>query len=448
MTAPEHWTGHEARLLRTALRLSLRAFAAHLGVAERTVSKWESAGRSTTPWPESQAILDTALARASEDTRARFEQLVKARVAAARPGRESSAPATTNPAKPPPDTAQRPEVDAIDAAQEHLFDEFGHNQLGLDIEDDDEAGAEPWSVAEVIGRFSMPLSLVERMERLAFVQVARYPHTAPPEMWPVVRRELKRVRQALDRRQAVSVQLRLTKVAGVLAGVAGNLSVDVGRRETALEYFDLSRLAGRESDDADLTAWAVALESIDSFFNSHVEHAVELLEQAAALSHRGSSARRRAWIAALHARAYAVKRDSVNACTALDRAMNLIRDADVPSGSDFFDQERLNGMAGTTYLYLGDTDRALKLIDSALDRRSPADSKGRALLALDKAACWVRADQPENAFEAIHAALDLTHDQFVRPISTRAREVIAEMSRWPTTAAGRSCHERLRDLGS
>jgi hypothetical protein len=178
----------------------------------------------------------------------------------------------------PPDTVERWEIDAIDATQE--------SDEGFDVE--------PWSVAEVIGRFSMPLSMIERMERLAIAQVARYPHTAPPEMWPVVRRELARVHQALDRPQAVSAQLRLTKVAGVLAGVAGNLCIDVGRRETALEYFGLSQLAGRESDDADLTAWAIALESIDSFFNGQVGLATELLERAAAFSDRGSSARRRA----------------------------------------------------------------------------------------------------------------------------------------------------------
>lgn len=90
VAAPERWTGHEARLLRMALRLSSRAFAARLGVAERTVSKWESAGRSRTPWPESQAILDTALAQASEDARARFTQFVETGTA------EAMRPATPN----------------------------------------------------------------------------------------------------------------------------------------------------------------------------------------------------------------------------------------------------------------------------------------------------------------------------------------------------------------
>jgi hypothetical protein len=126
--------------------------------------------------------------------------------------------------------------------------------------------------------------------------------------------------------------------------------------------------------------------------------------------------------------------------------MSLMRDADAPSGSDFFDQERLDGMAGTTFLFLGDTDRALELIGNALDRRSPADSKGRALLALDKALCWTRADQPESAYEAIHTALDLAQGQFVQPILTRAREVVAEMSRWSTTADGQAVLERLDDL--
>ncbi len=70
------WTGHEARQLRTALRLSVRAFAAHLGIAERTVSKWEKAGQDITPWPDNQALLDTCLAHAPDDAQARFTQLV------------------------------------------------------------------------------------------------------------------------------------------------------------------------------------------------------------------------------------------------------------------------------------------------------------------------------------------------------------------------------------
>jgi transcriptional regulator with XRE-family HTH domain len=73
----EQWNGQTARLLRTvALRLSVRDFAARLGVPDRTVSKWEHAGESRTPRPYMQAILDTALAHADDDAKARFARAI------------------------------------------------------------------------------------------------------------------------------------------------------------------------------------------------------------------------------------------------------------------------------------------------------------------------------------------------------------------------------------
>jgi transcriptional regulator with XRE-family HTH domain len=69
------WTGHEARALRRALRLSVRTFADHLGVAVRTVAKWEAGGAAVCPRPDSQAILDTALERADDEAKARFALL-------------------------------------------------------------------------------------------------------------------------------------------------------------------------------------------------------------------------------------------------------------------------------------------------------------------------------------------------------------------------------------
>lgn len=71
-----HWTGLEARALRLALRLSVRAFAEHLGVAVATVSKWESKRAETEPRPDTQAILDTALGRADAPAHLRFETLL------------------------------------------------------------------------------------------------------------------------------------------------------------------------------------------------------------------------------------------------------------------------------------------------------------------------------------------------------------------------------------
>ncbi|WP_245573872.1 helix-turn-helix domain-containing protein [Amycolatopsis nigrescens] len=62
--------------MRRALRLSVRAFAEHLGVAPRTVAKWEAGGADTVPRLETQAILDAALNRADGEARDRFELLL------------------------------------------------------------------------------------------------------------------------------------------------------------------------------------------------------------------------------------------------------------------------------------------------------------------------------------------------------------------------------------
>ncbi|WP_328341424.1 hypothetical protein [Streptomyces violaceus] len=85
MFSLQQWTGREASALRAALRMSTRAFAEHLGVALRTVAKWESLGAETQPRPDTQAILDTALARADSAAHARFEALLFRERKSARP---------------------------------------------------------------------------------------------------------------------------------------------------------------------------------------------------------------------------------------------------------------------------------------------------------------------------------------------------------------------------
>lgn len=85
MVSVQQWSGREASALRAALRMSTRAFADHLGVALRTVAKWESLGAETHPRPDTQAILDTALARADPAAHARFETLLFPERKSARP---------------------------------------------------------------------------------------------------------------------------------------------------------------------------------------------------------------------------------------------------------------------------------------------------------------------------------------------------------------------------
>ncbi len=78
MSTVVRWTGREACALRGALRMSIRVFAEHLGLAVRTVSKWEAGAESVVPQPDTQAILDTVLAQADPAAQERFAALCAA----------------------------------------------------------------------------------------------------------------------------------------------------------------------------------------------------------------------------------------------------------------------------------------------------------------------------------------------------------------------------------
>lgn len=70
------WTRTEIQALRWARRMSVREFAAHLGVSIRIVSRWEHSDGPAHPRPVNQAVLDTSLRQADTDTRRRFAGLV------------------------------------------------------------------------------------------------------------------------------------------------------------------------------------------------------------------------------------------------------------------------------------------------------------------------------------------------------------------------------------
>ena len=52
--------------------MSVREFAAHLGVSDRMVSKWEAGGRGIRPRPINQQALDTSLRQADPEAQERF----------------------------------------------------------------------------------------------------------------------------------------------------------------------------------------------------------------------------------------------------------------------------------------------------------------------------------------------------------------------------------------
>ncbi|MFE9328124.1 orotidine 5'-phosphate decarboxylase / HUMPS family protein [Nocardia sp. NPDC052278] len=75
------WTGREARALREAKRMSVREFAAHLGVNDAAVSNWERRGADARLRYETQQILDMDLTQSGPDVGDRFELILRTETA-------------------------------------------------------------------------------------------------------------------------------------------------------------------------------------------------------------------------------------------------------------------------------------------------------------------------------------------------------------------------------
>ncbi len=103
------WTGQEASALRQALRMTIREFADYLGAAVRTVAKWEALRSAIVPGQVMQAALDTVLARASDEAKARFTMRLDATESSA------SVPYSVAPAEKEDPTERRAAIKAIGA---------------------------------------------------------------------------------------------------------------------------------------------------------------------------------------------------------------------------------------------------------------------------------------------------------------------------------------------
>lgn len=57
--------------------MSVRQFAAYLGVSDRMISKWEAGGVDLRPRPVNQEALDTALKQLNSEQRARLTEILR-----------------------------------------------------------------------------------------------------------------------------------------------------------------------------------------------------------------------------------------------------------------------------------------------------------------------------------------------------------------------------------
>jgi transcriptional regulator with XRE-family HTH domain len=248
-----YWSGREARLLRHALRLTVRAFAEELGVSARTISKWEAAGPALTPRPELQAALDTMLRRANEDEHLRFVALGRAGIGNELEGSdlEQRTPARS--------VAAFPEVGPLIDAQAVLAESAART-----------AAFVIWWEATTAGPLGVDM-LFSELRRLA----RDYLDGSPEPVILALRDVRDLVFGLLRRDQSPSQSRDLHLAAGYSCVLLSWLAGDLGELGAAGTHARAAALFCDTSGSAELLAWVQAVLSKTSFWVGDYEMAAE-----------------------------------------------------------------------------------------------------------------------------------------------------------------------------
>jgi transcriptional regulator with XRE-family HTH domain len=410
MITPERWTGHEARLLRTALRLSVRGFAAHLGVAERTISKWERAGRSTTPRPACQAILDTALARASNATHARFAELV--RISLSFPQSLDSARVAVN---------ERPTGNP-DESEDSIVQRRQFLQLSLAS-----------SAATLTPAGAVSITPDTDFIRLATISYRKLDATTNSAgLLEPVRGHLAlacdtAVRVGNDSSESAIAHATASEA----AGLAGWLAADVDDMGMARRYYSLAIHHARQAGDATLVAYMIgslaqfAVEAGEPFQGVTL---ISAIRPATAQTGQVTAVTAMAWMAAVEAVARATAGDP-EALGLVDHAERMLDEAErLPSEPKWpwlfpFDRTKAAMFRAVAAARLGRAEAAQRAF--AAGAGSTQSPKQLALLLVDHARVFLAKRDIAGAASMARGALELG----LRYGSLRARRKVAALRR-------------------
>ncbi len=316
---------------------------------------------------------------------------------------------------------------------------FGDEDQAADLE----TGAEPWRLARALELSSVGAAALEGIEAAVADFARRYPSTPPATLLDPLAGHYRDVSRLLEGPLPVAHRRRLVVVAGVLAGLAGNLAFDLKQRPRAEGYFSVALQAAHEAESADLGAWTLAMRSIMPAYNGDPAGALALIEQGQAFAGQAVTATRRAWLAAMEAKAHAGLADATACDDALGRAADAIEHAEASEnrlGTDFFDLPRLLAFRGTCALLLRQPRAARAALAEGLALRPPSDVKGRSLARLDLAAAHIQEREPEQAHAIALEALSIP------PHLQRARQIQADLAPWSDERPVRDLADQLRAI--
>ncbi|MEU7766854.1 XRE family transcriptional regulator [Nocardia sp. NPDC049190] len=401
--------------------MSIREFAAHLGVHERLVSKWEAGGVRVHPRPINQAALDTSLARSDDVVRARFAAMI-------------DEPVVDRPA--PAGFAAHADASvrihySSDADLLALIDTGAMRGAALAaISERDLIMAAAHEASEHVGKAEGTNVGATTLEQLD-ADVARiandYVHISPVPMMVEMLRVRRRVYRLLEGRQRPADTCHLYLLAGTLSGLLANASTDLGYYDAAGEQVRAAWAYAELCGHNGLRAWTRGMHALIEYWSQRPRRAVLLAQSGQEFAESATAKVRLLNIEARIWSALGSPADTDRCIRAADDALGVATTDtlhDQVGGVFGFNDAKAQYYAGATYIHLGQAEPALAATQRAIELYSKGPSEQRSygaesLARVDCAAAHLINGSLDGAAEALYPVLGLDEDKRIAQLEER-----------------------------
>jgi hypothetical protein len=445
------------------MRMSVRTFADALGVAHRTVGRWEASGDRAELLPDSQEYLDTMLERADPPARQRFAQLLGA--AAAQDGAshplaaacDDNAVTTPRPQRPWDPVLATPTVDFAPMLYSAMAPGAGRaDRLDDEVDDVDRrrflqtlaalgtsmAGLETLrhDLLAAVGGDAADLA---EWEAIAWEYGSAYTTTPPADLLRQLATDLLVAREQLGRVRSDPQRRGLQRVIAQLAAYTAQSAGNLGDPREAVRWWRAARQAADASDNADVRVWVRGREVIRGLYEHRpLDTMLALADEALAITTQpgmgtGSVLCGRAQALAMLGRANEARQALNDLYDLVDRLpARVTSDVDSMYG---WPEYRTRHTESFVWTHIGDIGRAAVAQELALPMYPAGMARERAQVQLHRALGLIRTGDPAaGAADACAALEGLPSGQRI--------EVVLEVARWAAAAVPARGH-RYSEVG-
>ncbi|WP_216900933.1 helix-turn-helix domain-containing protein [Nocardia alni] len=403
--------------------MSIREFAAHLGVHERLVSKWEAGGTRVHPRPVNQAALDTSLARSDDVVRARFAAMIDQPLID-RPAPEFDAHAEQ------PEHSTRTQYSS-DAELLALVDVGAMRGDALAaISERDLIMAAAHEASDHAGRAESTNVGAATLEQLDadITRIANdYVHIPPVPMMVEMLRVRRRVYRLLEGHQRPTDTAHLYLLAGTLSGLLANASTDLGYHDAAGEQARAAWAYAELCGHNGLRAWTRGMQALIEYWSERPRRAILLAQSGQQYAHSTTAKVRLHNIEARIWSKLGSPADTERCIQAAEAArVGTVTDAlhDEVGGVFGFGEPKSQYYAGATFIHLGQAEPALAATERAIDLYANGPQELRSygaesLARVDNAAAHLINGSLDGAAESVRPVLELAEDKRISQLEER-----------------------------